>query len=394
MGQRGALYYFSYFAAAGTFMPFLAVFYAHRGLSGSEIGVLLGIGPLVALLVTPAVAALADRRSRRVRTLSLALAGTALCLLALPLPGSFATLLPVVVVLALVSGPVNPLGDSVIAAMAAHNRLAFGKLRFWGSLSWALVATLGGALYQEAGFSLMFPLAALFFLATSLIAGLLPEERPSEAQAQRPLRMVLRDRRLSVLMIATFALGLSTSMAMTFAGVYLDRLSGQFLVGLFAGAAAAAELPMMHWSEGIMRRLGGPGALVLAYALFGSAYLGVALLTAPLLLLGMALIRGFGLGLFTPTNVRIVAGWAPPGLSATYQGLMSASLWGLAPLVAAPLGGVIYDALGPTALFLTCVAAAALAALIVVLAHLGGVFKRPDEYSEEAQPVVTTVGTD
>jgi PPP family 3-phenylpropionic acid transporter len=225
----------------------------------------------------------------------------------------------------------------------------------------------------------MFPLAALLFLATSLIARLLPEERPPEAQARRPLRVVLRDRRLSVLMIATFALGLGTSMAITFAGVYLDRLSGQLLVGLFAGAAAVAELPVMHWSEGIMRRLGGPGALILAYALFAGSYLGLALLTAPLLLLGMALIRGFGFGLFTPANVGLVAGWAPPGLSSTYQGLISASLWGLAPLVAGPLGGVIYDALGPAAVFLTCAGAAALAALVVALAYLGGVFKRPDE---------------
>src|SRR5690349_16462975 len=102
-------------------MPFLAVFYAHSGLSGSEIGVLSGIGPLVALMVTPAVAALADRRDWRVRTLSLALIGTALCLLVVPLPDSFGALLPIVVILALVLGPVAPLADSLIAVMAARN---------------------------------------------------------------------------------------------------------------------------------------------------------------------------------------------------------------------------------------------------------------------------------
>jgi PPP family 3-phenylpropionic acid transporter len=352
---------------------------------------------LVAILVTPLVAAFADRRDRRVRTLSLALAGTGLCLLAVALPDSFVMLLPVVVILALVSGPAGPLGDSLVATMAARNRLAFGQMRFWGSLSWALSATLGGVLWQASGFFLMFPLAALLYLATSQVARLLPEERSPEARTHQPLHVVLRDRRLGVLMIATFALGLSISMAQTFAGVYLDRLSGQMLVGLFTGVGALTELPMMHWSEGIMRRLGGTGALILAYALFATAYLGLALLTAPLLLLGIALIRGFGFGLFSPTNVRLVAGWAPPGLSSTYQGLMNASLWGLAPLLAGLLGGVIYDTLGPTALFLTCAAAAIMAAIVVGVARLAGVFKQPDDYAEGAegiQPMVTGAGAE
>ena len=108
----------------------------------------------------------------------------------------------------------------------------------------------------------------------------------------------------------------------------------------------------------------------------------------------MALVRGFGLGLFTPTNVRLVANWAPPGLSSTYQGLISASLWGLGPLVASLLGGVTSDVLGPAAVFLTCAGSAALAALIVGLAHLGGVFKQPDECTEKARRAVTPAGTE
>ena len=71
----------------------------------------------------------------------------------------------------------------------------------------------------------------------------------------------------------------------------------------------------------------------------------------------------------------------------------SASLWGMAPLVAGLLGGVIYDTLGAVAVFLTCAAAATLAALVVALARFGGVFKKPDEYAGEVQPTVTGAAT-
>ena len=130
-------------------------------------------------------------------------------------------------------------------------------------------------------------------------------------------------------------------MATTFSSIYLNRLSGQFLVGLFTGVAAVSEVPMMHWSERIMRRLGGPQTLVLAYLLLAGSYLGLALITEPAVLLGIALLRGLGFGLLAPTVVRLVAGWAPPGRAATYQALLNAVLWGLAPLIAGPLGGVI-----------------------------------------------------
>jgi MFS family permease len=106
--------------------------------------------------------------------------------------------------------------------------------------------------------------------------------------------------------------------------------------------------------------------------MMAGAYLVLALVAHPILLLGAALLRGVGFGLFTPTIIRLVAGWAPPGRTATYQGWLNAALWGLAPLVAGPLGGTIYDAAGASAVFLIATGAAGLAGLVLVLAQRGG----------------------
>jgi MFS family permease len=178
------------------------------------------------------------------------------------------------------------------------------------------------------------------------------------------------------LLAGTFVLGLGMTMSSTFASVYLNQLSGQFLVGLFTGLSAVCELPMMHWSERVMRRLGGPATLILSYGLMGGSYLGLALITEPTVVLGAAILRGLGFGLFVPATVRLVASWAPPERSATYQALVNAALWGLAPLLAGPLGGVIYDAAGPPVVFMGATGAAVLAAMILILAQAGGVFKK------------------
>jgi MFS transporter, PPP family, 3-phenylpropionic acid transporter len=372
----GALFYFSFFGASATYAPFLSVFFAHRGLSGSEIGLLAAIGPLMTILVAPWLSALADRHNRRVVLLCVALAGTALSLLAVPLSTSFTGLLFVVAVLAVVGSPAVPVADGLIARMAARRGLAYGKMRLWGSLSWAVLAAISGALWQQWGFFWMFPFASLLFLLTIPLARLLEEDRPAESQPRPRLRVVMGDIRLRTVLVATFTLGLAMAVGATFVPVHIDRLGGgRLLVGLFAGITAISELPMMHRSEAIMRRLGGPWTLMLAYALFAGSYLGLVWINSPVLLLGLAVVQGLGFGLFMPITVRMVADWSPDEWSATSQGVLSAGLWGLAPLISGPLAGALYDAAGPGAVFLACAGAAVLAGLVLVMAQLAGVFK-------------------
>jgi len=40
-------------------------------------------------------------------------------------------------------------------------------------------------------------------------------------------------------------------------------------------------------------------------------------------------------------------------MASTYQGILSAACWGLAPLLGGPFSGWLYQAYGPVALFLT-----------------------------------------
>ena len=208
---QGALFYLSFYGGTAAYIPFLSVFYAQRGLTGSEIGLLAAVGPLVALVGGPGLAALADRRGWQVRMLSLSLAGMALCLLALPLAPSFGALLGVAVALAVVSSPVISIADSLIAQMAARRDLSYGQMRLWGSVSWVVLPTAGGALWQQIGLALMFPLASLLFLLTIPIVQLFNTEKPRTAagRAAPSLRLVARDRRLRIVLIGTLALGLA-----------------------------------------------------------------------------------------------------------------------------------------------------------------------------------------
>jgi len=373
---RGSLFYLAFWGAGGVYMPFINIRFARLGLSGGQIGLLSALLPLMTLTVAPALAALADRRGIRTRILALTLAGMALALVLLNFPTTFGAIVPLMLLLALTRSPVGPLGDSLVARMAARHRLDFGAMRLWGSLGFAVVAIVVGAIWQRVGYNLMFPITAALLVPVALSATLLEEGPVIERASRRPFRDVGRDRGLIAILAATFLMGASLGMDGAFQGIYVQHLGGGgFLVGALFGISAFSELPTMRYATALARRIGVPATLLLAYGLFEINYIGFALARDPLVLMPLTIIKGFGFGLYFTSTVRLVDERTPPEWASTVQALMNAGAGGLAPLLASLLGGAIYDALGPASIYVACTIAVGLAMLTLSLAAARGIFR-------------------
>lgn len=374
---RGALFYLGYWGIAGVYFPFVNVYFSRLGLSGREIGILAALLPLMTFVIGPPLSALADRRRWRVRLLAMSLLGLAVTLTLLALPRTFAGLVPLMLLLAVFRGPITSLADSLIVRMAARHRLDYGRIRLWGSLSFAVITTACGALWQRVGFAPMFVVAGVLFLPVAVCAAMLEEGTVEEHRDRRPLGDVGRDAGLIALLLATFLVGASLGMGWVFEGIYMDKLGGsELLVGALFGASALCELPSMRYGSAIAARLGGPNTLVLSYLFMGAGYLGYTLAWAPWMLLVLASIKGLGFGLFFVSTVRLIHQRAPAGWSSTLQAVMNALAFGLAQLLAGPTSGAIYDALGPKAVFAGCGIGVGLAAVIVGTTVVRGVFER------------------
>ncbi|MCB0085717.1 MAG: MFS transporter, partial [Caldilineaceae bacterium] len=102
----GALFYLFHWGAYGAYMPFLNVYFAKLGFSGSQFGLLAMLFPLGVLLCSPPLAALADHTNRRARLLQFALAGVVFSFVLLSVPTRFSTVAAVMVLLAIARSPV------------------------------------------------------------------------------------------------------------------------------------------------------------------------------------------------------------------------------------------------------------------------------------------------
>ena len=131
-----ALVWFFCLAGLGTFFPFFSMYlHENAGLSGTQVGVILAILPLVGIFAQPLWGQLADRTGLRSRVLALIALSAALGYAALALPRSFATLALATAGLALFSMALLPMNVSVTLALARNaGPHAFGLTRVWGTV--------------------------------------------------------------------------------------------------------------------------------------------------------------------------------------------------------------------------------------------------------------------
>jgi PPP family 3-phenylpropionic acid transporter len=346
---RVRLYYLLIQGAFGAYLPFINVYFAERGLSGREIGALAAVSPIMTLLVAPAWGSAADRSGSRLAVLRWVVAGTAGSVLLLGAATTFWLLLPAMGLFMLFQVATMPRGDAVVAAAAAERNASYGSLRLWGSIGFALGGFGMGQLESRFGLGAMFPVYSfLTALALPIMWRMVPHE-PSAAASSRPARprTLLRDRPLTLILIIAGVAATGITAGYLFLYVFLDSLGASAgLIGAVSAVGALIEVPFMLWGGHLIQRRGAPPVFAAGMGLFALGWGLYALLESPTLAPAIQALNGAALGLLWPAGVTFVARRAPAGQAATAQGLLSAVMYGVAPLLGAQVAGAVYDLAG------------------------------------------------
>ncbi|MEM6428488.1 MAG: MFS transporter [Deinococcota bacterium] len=363
--QRAGLLYFLFWGSAGVYAPFLSVHLANLGVSSRGIGLLMALIPLMTLITSPLASFWADRRGHHTRLLTWLLMASIPSLLLLIWAQTFVGLAIGIALFASCRGPAEPLTDNVVVTMSKRHGFQYGRARLWGSLSFAVIALAGGALWGVWGYASMFAVAALFTLPIAALTSQLPQETIVRQGVR--LSKVIRDPIVITLTLTSILVSGALDMHETFAGVYMSQLGGSALaVGAIWAISAFCELPTMHYASALMTRWSGLTALMLSYVLLGLTHVGYALLETPAQLLSLSIVKGLGYGLFFIATVHTVHVRTPPEWSATALSVvLGVATLGIARLVGAGLSGFLYD-LSPQLLYNIC-AGVTLVAIVILL---------------------------
>jgi MFS transporter, PPP family, 3-phenylpropionic acid transporter len=361
-------FYFLYYAALAALMPYLAIYFASRGLSGVEIGLLTSIVPLVTTLGATFWTEVADATGRH-RTVLVAVIGIALvAAFALSLATHVAPLALLTALLAFHLAPAMPLLDHAVLEALGDRAHAYGRQRVWGALGWAATAPLAGWVTSHYGLSWSF----FLFLATMPWVALVAMRIPYAAAAGRQplgggLTLVVRDGRWIPFLLAGFAGGVGLALVSYFLPLHLRDLGADYgLIGLAVAIPAASEIPFMFFGGILLTVVGPRRMIIVAVAAMALRLLLTGVITDHAWLAAAQVLHGPSFGVLWIAGVAYARELAPNGRGAVAQGLFTAVTGGLGGFAGSLLGGVTYDALGGGGTFLVAAGLTASAALLLV----------------------------
>ncbi len=367
-----ASFWLLYMAGLGLVFPFQTLYFTENAaLGGIQLGLVLGVRPLMGLLFQPLWGVFADRSGWRSGVLTLLAFGAAAGYLLVPAADGFAPLLGAVALASLFSAAVIPMATSVsMAALGERAAERFGRVRVWGTVGFlglvvgfppllhrlqhvrGLEALPGGP--SEPGLGSIFVVAAGFTAAAGLVALRLPREgalrlRAAPGDLRRLLRHGPYRRLLAFTFTAYFFLPapiLLLPVLVRAHGGSLDTLGRLWIPMLLL------EIPLILLSGAGLRRLGARGLLAIGVVADGVRWTASALAGDLWVVYAVALLHGVvvaGLIIGIQLYVEQVV---PPQLRSTGQGLMAMVGISAAGALSSLNGGWLLERFGDTAPFL------------------------------------------
>jgi len=360
-----ATFYFAQFAILGIYLPYFPLYLRSLHLTGPQIGVLMALAPASRFLFPAFWGLWADRLGHRKPLIVISLAGSTAVFSLFLWVRHFPALAAVMLLYGFLLVPALPLVEALVQEEVEEKRLAYGRVRLWGSVGF-IGFTLAFGLLLDRG-----PLRSILtgILALSLfglLAGLaLPAGAPPGLHPRRSLRKELWRSDVGLFLAATTLMQASHCAYYVFYSIYLDRQGfSRSAIGGFWTLAVGAEVLMMLGSGPLLARFRTPRLLSLCLALAALRWGILAGSSAVCLLAGAQLLHAFSFGLFHVCAVGHTHRIFPPALRSSGQSLYSSMTYGLGSLIGFFGSAGLVDRIGIRPLFGLSAAVALLALLL------------------------------
>lgn len=358
-------YYFLMYLMSSVLLPYTSLHFHDRGFSPSTIGYILSLWAFVGVIAQPVMGLLNDRLQRTKVLLFLLVLITPASGLLFYTSNAFGAIVAVSLLFAWFQSSLPSMSDAAAVQIGRTQGFAFGNVRLWGALSYAIGAFAVGFYYEKHGYDHVFLMYALLAIPTAAIVFLLPVTYTNSARISvfQQLGDVVRNRTFLFFCLISFMTMLAVTASATFLPLYFDEhgFDKRFL-GTAIALAALIEVPMFWWAAKLGNKFGKSLLLSAAASLYALKYLILFLTSNVYITLATQLLDGIAFAFFAGVAVELVDRFAGARTKATYQTLYAAVTWGLGGIAGNLIGGQIVELRGVAflyiVLFLLCASSA------------------------------------
>ena len=364
---RFAAFLFTYYAHAGTFATYASLFFAARGMSAPQIGVLMSLIQVMRIFGPNVWGWVADHTRQRVLVLRLTALAALVSFAGIFVSHSFGAFFASMVLLNLFTSAQGPLAESLMLAEMKGNLTGYGKIRLWGSAGFIAAVMLAGYLLDWFGVEAL-PWIACALLLLVLGAAMRIAEVPAAPSHQRgPSLLAVLARRQVIAFFLQAALMVSAHSALyVYYSLYLERIGyGKTVIGAMWSLGVLAEIVFFYFQAAVFKRIPAQRLLMFAFAVALLRFAAIGAFGGFLWVLVIAqLLHAASFGAHHSASVMTMQQWFSGPLQARGQALYISLAYGIGGTFGGLLMSLCWDRMGPQAVFY----AAALLAMAGALA--------------------------
>jgi PPP family 3-phenylpropionic acid transporter len=353
---RLSLIFGALFLITGVQLPYLPVWLDWRGLTAAEIGAVTSAPLLLGLVITPAIAFVADRIGDHRRAI-VVLAWCALAaVLALPQTQGFWSILVLVTAFMLSVQTMMPLIGTVAMSGVKALGLDYGRMRLWGSLTFIGAGFAGATVLDSFGAKAVVWLLAVGTAITVGTAHLLASRRPASAKdltAQSgPIGLaevadLARSADFLLFLCAAGAVQAAHAVFYAFGVLHWQTLGiPNGAIGVLWATGVAAEVGLFAFSRSVVHRLGAVELIVVGAAAAMVRWLWMAFDPPFLILVPLQALHALTFGATHLGAMHFIGRTVGPERAGTAQAFHAAVTTGVAMGGAMLLSGVLYGRVG------------------------------------------------
>lgn len=346
---------FLIYATLAFVAPFQVLFYQGLHFTGPQIGLLVGLAPLITLLTTPFWTGWADANRHHRQIMSLILLGSALALFFLPLAGNFWLVLVLTLLYSIFYAPLASFNDSATLHMLADKKELYGRIRLGGTIGFGLAALVSGNLVAQFDLKAAFWGGVILLLLALVVCQKLEFGQAHSQDNQRTKARfsdLLVNRQWYFFLALAFIGGMALVPANNYLFPYLQELNtSEAMMGALLTFGTLLEIPVLFFGHHLLRRLKPYNLFRLAMIITGIRLILFALSRSATHVLLPQLLNGFSFPAMWLAGVAYADEQAPPGLRTTAQGLLGAMVFGFGAAAGGFIGGALLESISGRNLF-------------------------------------------
>lgn len=349
------LLYALIYAANVIYSTFVPVYLKGTGLTNANVGILLAIGPLIAIVGQPIWGVAADRWEAKNTVLKILLLGSAVSMIIYPVSRSFLFLLLISVVFNFFQTSVTSMNDAITLEYLETGKYKFGPIRMCGNFGYAIMSVLAGIISKWNVNSIFFLYFLISMLAFASMFGIPETSTHVPNQKKAPVWELFKNRELMIFMAIALVLHTTIGFYSSFFPIYYTGLgAGNNLLGWAMFISATSELPFLFFADKIIRKMGIRNTLLCSAAVCSIRWSILYFAKNIVLLLVLQVMHGYTYIVLAYCLATYINDNVPPNLKASGQALNGLVSMGISRTIGSILGGVLGDAVGIRMVFLYC----------------------------------------